>query len=85
MLACVVVPEAVEILNYVVCVGKHVIVTIEQETSMQTASFHPFEKERLLQSEVEKRLIEVPLEDVVVLPMLECKDLVILLSLKTST
>jgi len=52
---------------------------------MQTASFHPFEKERLLQSEVEKRLIEVPLEDVVVLPMLECKDLVILLSLKTST
>jgi len=28
MLACVVVPEAVEILNYVVCVGKHVIVTI---------------------------------------------------------
>jgi len=68
--------DALQVLHHVVRVRKDVVVAVEQEMYAGTADLQPLQEEHLLQRQVQEGFLEVPLEDVFVLPLLKLHELV---------
>lgn len=68
--------QAFQILHHVLRVGEHVVVAIQQERRVRAVFLLPIHEEHLLQSEVVVRVFKVPLDDVVVLLLLQLQEFV---------
>ena len=77
--------DALEVFHHVVCVGKDVVVTVEQEVGPGTAVLQPLKEQDLLQGQVQEGLLKVPLENVTIVPVLHLHELVHPLLLQVST